>query len=354
MGYQNRCNLYAEIEKIRKRPLLAYVTSSREGHGGGRMGSDVIAEFCAQLTTISDSEKEIDILIVSNGGDPIVPWRIITLLRERFERIGVLVPFAANSAATLLSLGADEIIMHPFANFGPVDPQINIMNGHGLPTQFSADHLLYYLDFVKNEVGFSEQEELGVAFQHLCDKIDAPSIGMARKSAKLTESLGKKLLMTHMEDEEKAEEIASSLNTSFYHHGYTIGRNEAKELGLPIVACPKDLEDLIWHVWIDFEEEMKCRIPFEPLTEILTTKEYTDKYGINTENGITKEMYDIVLPSLANKGSVNFELLHAAVESRMLCCEFKSVKQFAVIKTPDLKVNYQYTPIHNGYWRRRK
>jgi ClpP class serine protease len=62
--------------------------------------------------------------VVSNGGDPIVAWRAITLLRERVEQIGVLVPQAAYSAATLLAMGADEIVMHPNGNLGPVDPQI--------------------------------------------------------------------------------------------------------------------------------------------------------------------------------------------------------------------------------------
>ena len=352
MSYQERCKLYEQIESIRKRHLIAYVTSSRENDGGGRMGSDVIAEFCDQIEKIPDSEKNIDILIVSNGGDPIVAWRIITLLRERFESVGVLVPFSANSAATLLSLGADEIIMHPYANFGPVDPQITVLTNDGMQRQFSVDYLKYYLDFVKNEAGMKEEEEIGSAFQHLCEKVNALDIGMARKSSKLTESLGIKLLLTHMDDVDKAGEIAKQLNESFYHHGYTIGRTEAKSLGLPITDASNELEQLIWGVWCDFEKEMKCRIPFDPLTEILTTEEYTSRLGISTGKGITKDTYNSLFSAISDGGSYNFELMHAAVESLDLCCTFVSVKQFNIIKTPDLKLNHQYTPINNGYWRK--
>ena len=207
-------------------------------------------------------------------------------------------------------------------------------------------------DFVKNEAGMKEEEEIGSAFQHLCEKVNALDIGMARKSSKLTESLGIKLLLTHMDDVDKAGEIAKQLNESFYHHGYTIGRTEAKSLGLPITDASNELEQLIWGVWCDFEKEMKCRIPFDPLTEILTTEEYTSRLGISTGKGITKDTYNSLFSAISDGGSYNFELMHAAVESLDLCCTFVSVKQFNIIKTPDLKLNHQYTPINNGYWRK--
>jgi hypothetical protein len=47
-------------------------------------------------------------LVVSNGGDPITVARIIGLLRERFSKVSVLLPYVAFSAATLVALGAME------------------------------------------------------------------------------------------------------------------------------------------------------------------------------------------------------------------------------------------------------
>lgn len=354
MGYQERCKLYEQIEKIRGRPLISYVTSSRANDGGGQMGADVIPEFCDQLLRIPTTEKNIDILIVSNGGDPIVSWRIITMLRERFENIGVLVPFAANSAATLLALGADEIIMHPFSNFGPVDPQINVVDENGNRKQFSADYITNYLDFVKNEVGITEQEEIGFAFEHLCEKVSALDIGLAKKSTNLTESLGKKLLSMHMDDKEKAANIASLLTKSFHHHGYSIGPLEAKDLGLPVVKSSEEMLGLIWSVWLDFESEMKCKIPFDPLTEIVTTPEYATMFNLKDSQCITKDSYLSLLSNLPPNGyNFAFELYHAGVESKQLCSEYVSIKQFNIVRTNDLKLNYYLTPINNGYWRKR-
>lgn len=352
MGYSERCDKYKQIEEIRGRPLISYVTSSRSNDGGGRMGYDVIPEFCDQLLKIPDSEKNIDILIVSNGGDPIVAWRIITILRERFENIGVLVPFSATSAATLLALGADEIVMHKFSNFGPVDPQINLFDANGNPIQFSADSITNYLDFVKNDAGVNNQDGIGIAFEHLCENVRALDLGVAKKSMKLTESLSKKLLLTHMKDDKKVNKIVSALNTSFYHHGYTIGRLEAKELELPVIDSDEKLENLIWDVWTDFEKDMKCRIPFDPMMDVITNPEYASKFNINPEMPM-KECYDNLLRNIPQNGYTFYlELCHAAVESLRLNSDYVSVKQYSISRTPDLKVNHNLTPINNGYWRK--
>ena len=124
MSYDSRLELYKRIETARGRPLIAYITSSRQ-NASAQMASDVIPQFTKQLIRIPRASQEVDVLIVSNGGDPTVSWRMISLIRERFQKVGVLLPYAAFSAATLLALGADEIVMHPFSNLGPVDPQLS-------------------------------------------------------------------------------------------------------------------------------------------------------------------------------------------------------------------------------------
>ena len=123
MAYTERKILYKRIEKKRERPLITYVTSIRPNLSSS-MGGDAVAEIIDQIKMIPEGEKEVDFMIVSNGGDPIVALRIISMLRERFEKVSVLLPYVAYSAATILALGADEIVMHPFSNLGPIDPQL--------------------------------------------------------------------------------------------------------------------------------------------------------------------------------------------------------------------------------------
>ena len=125
MGYSERKKLYQAYEEKRNRPLISYVTSIRPNLPS-QMASDAITTIIHQISQIPEDKNSIDFLIISNGGDPIVALRIITILRERFEHISVIVPYVAFSAATILALGADEIVMHPYSNLGPVDPQLSV------------------------------------------------------------------------------------------------------------------------------------------------------------------------------------------------------------------------------------
>ena len=72
-----------------------------------------------------------------------------------------------------------------------------------------------------------------------------------------------------MEDKNKAATIAKALNSAYYHHGYAVGRTEAKEIGLNIVCPETDLEELMWSIWCDYSSEMQCGREFNPVTAIM-------------------------------------------------------------------------------------
>ena len=97
MAYKERKILYKKIEDKRNRPLITYVTSIRPNLSSS-MGGDAIAEIIEQINLIPEDKKEVDFMIISNGGDPIVSLRIISMLRERFEKVSVLLPYVAYSA----------------------------------------------------------------------------------------------------------------------------------------------------------------------------------------------------------------------------------------------------------------
>lgn len=273
MSYNTRKDLFEEIEEYRSRPLIAYVTSIRP-NCSGQMAGDAVNYIIKQIETIPNDQNEIDFLIISNGGDPITALRIISILRERFEKVSVLLPYVAYSAATILSLGADEIIMHPYSNLGPVDPQLTISrqadNGQASQLQFSSEDIRNYIDFVKTDVGITDQEHLTSAFNALAKEVGPIPIGSSKRSQQLSLSSSIKMLETHMEDKSKASEIARTLNSSFYHHGYAVGRSEAKEIGLNVIYPEPELERLMWDVWMDYSAEMKCDSEFNIVAAIMT------------------------------------------------------------------------------------
>lgn len=277
MAYSERKKILDKIEQLRGRPLIAYVTSLRQNLNA-QMSSDVIHEVTKQLLAIPKEAKDLDFLIVSHGGDALVSWRVISLLREQFTKVAALVPYCAYSAATLLVLGADEILMHPFSNLGPVDPQLSrrkrLPRREGQENefetiQFGADDIRHYLRFIREDVGLTDQEQLQKSFEQLSNEIGTIPIGVAKRASNFALMIGERILSLHMKDESKTKLIVESLNKSFYHHGYPLHRSEVTQIGLPVKKPSEELQNLMWELWLDYENEMECNTPFDPLSIVL-------------------------------------------------------------------------------------
>ncbi|MFM7735684.1 MAG: SDH family Clp fold serine proteinase [Alphaproteobacteria bacterium] len=65
--------------------------------------------------------EAIDVLLCTNGGSIDGAYRILREIRRRYRTVTLFVPAFAKSAGTLFALGADEIVMGPLGEFGPMD-----------------------------------------------------------------------------------------------------------------------------------------------------------------------------------------------------------------------------------------
>jgi hypothetical protein len=309
----------------------------------------------------------LDILIVSNGGDAIVPWRIISMVRETYKAIGALLPFAAYSAATLLALGADEIVMHPFSNLGPVDPQLTYPRR--LPGQppgrevelvnFGSEDLRNFLDFVRTDVGISDQEQLERAFELVCKDVGSIPIGVAKRSTQLALSMSEKLLGMHLKDPSQARAIAEALNKSFYHHGYPLGISEAKRIGLPVIPPPDGTEQMLWQVWQDIEDEMDCNRPFNPVAEVLRSKEASAVLGpvpqvqmpVNLPPQLMEQAYNSILQQVRVVAvpPVDYELFQATLECVWCKSEFRTSGRINASRLPDMNIAVSVVQLSSGW-----
>src|SRR5215470_17463056 len=102
MPRANRKNLIEQIEALRGSRVLSYVTGDR-APAAAQIGDDVVRPMYEHLREIGQVEK-LDLFLYSRGGAIDVPWRIGTALRAIAQDWNVLIPFRANSAATLLAL----------------------------------------------------------------------------------------------------------------------------------------------------------------------------------------------------------------------------------------------------------
>ena len=352
MSRSSRIALYQEIEKLRKRPLIVYVTSTRVD-AGGQMGADMIPELCEQILRLPANCEGVDLQIVSTGGDPMVAWRTISILREKVKEIAVLVPQMAYSAATLLALGADEIIMHPFGNLGPIDPQITVNrkrpNGKNEEIHFSTEDMDAFLDFAKEKVHLSDQQQMTEAFKLICSEAGALLTGFALRSSRLSQLLGVKLLQTRRKakkkDDRKAREIVNRLIRQFFTHGYALGRREAQDIGLNVVFPKTDLEDAMWRLWKEIESDMKAAVPFNPVALAAANPKLAQLFApppalelpSNTPPEAVQAVWKSVLSNITGKQYSPFDAvtIPALLESPRLQRMFKTVSRISPFRTPE-------------------
>jgi|SRR5580692_8902781 hypothetical protein len=276
MSWNERIALYEKIEAHRERPLIVYVTSKREGVYS-MMSTDALPKIIEQIDALPTGSEAVDFLIASYGGDPMVAWRIMTLIRQRVKNVAVMIPQSAYSAATLVAFGADEIIMHPNGHLGPVDMQITTVGDSGQAKRFSTEDISAFLEFVRDNLKITDQEHIRILFELTCKEVGSLVIGFSARSSKLAVDLGERLLALHMADDEsrsKLRSIVENMSRKFQSHAYPVNRKEALDMGLPVnKKRDQDLEKLMWSVWLSLEQDLKESTPFDPIFELLKSSE---------------------------------------------------------------------------------
>ncbi len=275
MGFYDRLPLIQKIEELRGSKVLCYVTSLRP-NVNSQISDDAVREFIDHLQRLSERANKIDLFIISNGGDSIVPWRLIPVLREYSLKIAVLIPFKAYSAATIMALGADEIVMHKFAAMGPIDPTVtNEFNpfeqGTGRRLGISVEDVKAYISFIRNTAGINHEEEVVKAVEILAKEVHPLALGNVERFISQSRMIATKLLQMHTEksEEHNISTVVEALASKLYFHGHPINRREAIELGLKVVeSVPVEIESLMWDLYEDFETEMQFRMPFDPVAAL--------------------------------------------------------------------------------------
>ena len=367
MPYADRKLIYEQIEALRGRPLIAYVTSERQG-APGAMASDAIRIFIDQIRSLPPQTKEIDILIESSGGDPLVSWRLMSMIREKVDKIYILIPYSAFSAATLLALGGDEIILGDFGCLGPIDPQITAKKSDGTFHQFAYLDIVSFLNFIKNDAGLTEQKYLENTIDKLLEQVDPSTIGMSKRAASLSVTMAEKLLNLHMDGlkRQEAKNIAQKLYESFFSHGHAVGKTEAREIGLTIVDPDEQLADLMWQIHKDIEDELQTRKPFDPIAYFLS-QQGADIFcksppPVNIPMQVPpqealKMIFQIIQNQIQglNVPDVSVKLKHALIESTRCASHFEAESKILLTRTPDLKfiaslvkVDHSWTDISTG------
>lgn len=192
---------------------------------------------CLYSEKQSRGKKDILLFLKSKGGELETAYLISKMCgKSKKGKFIIAIPAEAKSAATLLSLGADEIHMGPLSELGPIDPQID-----GYPALAFAS-AIEKLARISVSIPGSEK----IFSEYLAQsKLNLINLGhYERKTASAsqyaTRLLNQRTKNTDEIDKSKMsdEDIAAHLTTHFKDHNFVIDTEEAIEiLGSDIVKA---------------------------------------------------------------------------------------------------------------------
>jgi len=267
--------LIEQIQDIRSSKVISYITGDRQPIGS-IIAEDAVRPLYEHLLSIGKNER-IDLFLYSRGGDVSVPWRIVSMFREFCDEFSILVSYKAHSAATLISLGADKVIMGKKAELSPIDPTLRKMTAGeitGPPQEISVEDVNSYISFVRERANINDQSALAQMTAILANNLAPLTLGSVNRQNSHIRLVARKLLTSRKEklDEAKINSIIETLTEKIYSHGHAIGRKEAQEIGLPIEMPEEPLETTLWNLYLKYEEFLKFDEPLDPLV-MLTGKE---------------------------------------------------------------------------------
>lgn len=167
-----------------------------------------------------DKKKDILLIIHSNGGSSEYAYLISKNCKEYSNKFSVAIPRRAKSAATLLSLGADEIHMGMMTQLGPIDPQIG-----GLPALGLGNAVEYLASLCKN---YPESSDM--LAKYLSYKLDLRILGYFERVPESAAQYAQRLLEgKELPKNQSPQKVAYSLVYSYKDHSFVIDKDEMKK-----------------------------------------------------------------------------------------------------------------------------
>ncbi|MGH8872880.1 MAG: SDH family Clp fold serine proteinase [Acidimicrobiia bacterium] len=233
----SRQELIREYEELTDRSLVVLI---------GQLDNEVIPPFVDAIGDI-DRAGPLDLMLASPGGDAESALRIAKLCHAGRTDFRVVVPDQAKSAATMLALGAEAIVMSDTSDLGPVDAQIWMGSRREyVPTKDVVDVVGDLETRVKGN------PEAFPFYSALLGDVDAVAYQRAVAASSRTNELVVEFLRCRASppDEVKAREVATLLQGPAAH-GAVVDFSKAIALGLPAIYIDPSAHEwqLLWRLY---------------------------------------------------------------------------------------------------------
>jgi len=251
-----------------KKPMLAFLNINSER----KIENIIIEKQVLQIQDIFSNKQfdELDLVLYTRGGEMDSSLRIIDTLRQSASSITGYIPYYVYSAGTVLALACDEIVMGNNSTLGPVDPQVGLYSSK-MPFMSSLDMTrgvesmkalaietfesvyLKVKEMTRNKLNPLDEITIASNFAtDLASKLakdlsikdygfhsrllqqSADSVAKSLKFSKIYNSLDPE------QSQSQINKIVQSLVYSYNAHGCPISREEAEEIGIPVVRASEE------------------------------------------------------------------------------------------------------------------
>lgn len=255
---QERKKHLKRISQLRgDRDVLVYASDLTKGNAAISIDYSDLLPFQDQLANLNGDK--IDIILETPGGFAEVVEDLVKLIRNKYEKVGIIIPGYAKSAGTIFAMAGDEILMGSMSALGPIDAQIITNN-----KRFSAEAFLEGLEKIKEEV--IKEGKLNPAYIPILQNISPGEIQHCENVQNFSKKLVTEWLckykfkywdthsstgepVTDKEKRKRATEIASTLcrQSKWLTHGRSIKIKDFEEMRLKItdISTQKELHEAI-------------------------------------------------------------------------------------------------------------
>lgn len=238
------------LETHRGNPVLLYASMITDD------SVRVVYEWLRQRGHVA----RLDLVLSTTGGVVTRVRQLALLLREYTDHLTILVPHRAWSAGTLLCLSADELILGPLAELGPIDAH----NGAAgppppdAPGLISAQDIRSFRQMAEDWFGVERAEDRLQVLALVAQRFFPTSLSAFYRFDQLTRQIGYELLAYQLPaaDEAARRQIVDRLADGYAAHDYIISRSDARALGLNVHAATPQEEALLWDVSRSCEQQL--------------------------------------------------------------------------------------------------
>lgn len=222
---------------------------------------DATADNLIRIARQDNRRKNVVLMLATRGGSADAAYRIARCLQSQYTKFVIYIYGICKSAGTLIAIGAHEIILSDFGEFGPLDVQLGkrdelFENISGLNTIQALNSLnTRTLDFFRSILLDLRQGSRGQlstklaseiashlsigVYEKIYSQIDPVQLGSIERSINIASDYGKRL-----QSENVKPETVERLVSGYSSHSFVIDLKEAQTLFMNVRKPSKIEEEL--------------------------------------------------------------------------------------------------------------